>query len=428
MPVLQAPHAAAIPDSAAAIDARKKVDASLLLMLTLGSLTAFGSLSIDMYLPSFVNIAAELKTTLPLVQLSLATFFVGMASGQLLYGPAADRFGRKAPLYVGLIIYTLASMACALAPNIQTLIVCRFLQALGACSGMVIARAVVRDVFDPQHAARVFSLLMLVMGVAPILAPLLGSYLAASLGWRSIFWVLSGFSSLCLLNVVFVLPETHRPDASVRLADAPAIYRGILTNRLFLGYTLAGGIAQAGMFAYITESPSVFIKLFGVPAEHFAWVFGCNALGLIICSQINGRLLRTFPFQKILSRALWVLAGCGATLILAGVLAPGFWEIAVPLFLFMATLGTTFPNSSAGALSAVPVASMGSASALLGAMQFGTSALVSATVTRLHNGSALPMAATMGACGIIALLLYRGMVVRHPQPEAAAEAEAEAVV
>ena len=372
-------------------------------VVILASLTAFAPLSIDMYLPSFPQIAADFAVPVATVELSLATFFIGLAFGQLLYGTATDRFGRKLPLYVGLSIYCAASLVCVFAPNIETLIVLRFFQALGACGGIVIARAMVRDLFAHNESARVFSLLMLVMGVAPILAPLIGGYVALFFGWHAIFAVVSIFSAICLAAVYGLLPETKAPNPTVRIGRTFGIYGRILRNREFLGFTLAGGLAQAGMFAYITGSPFVFIELFGIPAERYGWVFGSNALGLIVLSQVNGRMLRRYNPTNILRVCLAATAFFSLLLILAGLFDAGFWGVAIPVFLYVASLGMIFPNATAGALSEQSE-NAGSASALIGSLQYGLAALASSLVSYFNNGTTRPMTALIGVCGIAAFL------------------------
>lgn len=374
-----------------------------LLVVILASLTAFAPLSIDMYLPAFPQIAAGFGVDVSRVELSLATFFVGLALGQLLYGTVTDRFGRKRPLYVGLSIYCVASLLCAMAPNIEALIILRFFQALGSCGGIVIARATVRDLFDHSESARVFSLLMLVMGVAPILAPLAGGYVSLFFGWPAIFVVVSIISSICLAAVYAFLPETREPNPDVRLGSSFAIYLRILGDRAFLGFTLAGGLAQAGMFAYITGSPFVFIQLFGVPAESYGWIFGSNALGMIALSQLNGRLVRRYDPTKILRVCLAVTAVFSVVLIVAGLLNFGFWGVAVTIFFYVASLGMIFPNATAGALAA-EAENAGSASALIGTLQYSMAAVASSLVSFLNNGTSLPMTALIGVCGIAAFL------------------------
>jgi DHA1 family bicyclomycin/chloramphenicol resistance-like MFS transporter len=384
-------------------EARRTPQPLSLLVTILAALTAFAPLSIDMYLPSFPQIATDFSVRVATVELSLATFFIGLAGGQLLYGTAADRFGRKKPLYAGLVLYCLTSIACAFAPSAETLIALRFFQALGACGGIVIARAAVRDLFEHAESARVFSLLMLVMGAAPILAPLLGGYVALAFGWRTIFLVLAAASALCLFAVYNFLPETREPDPGIRLRKTLGIYRDILRDREFLGFTLAGGLAQAGMFAYITGSPFVFINLFGVPAERFGWIFGLNALGLIALSQVNGRLLRVAHPTRILRVCLSATAAFGVILIAAGIFNFGFWGVAIPVFLYVASLGMIFPNAAAGALSRQG-ARAGSASALIGSLQYGLAAVSSSLVSLVSNGTTLPMTAIIGSCGIAAFL------------------------
>lgn len=378
----------------------------------LASLTAFAPLSIDMYLPSFPKIAEEFAVPDAAVELSLASFFIGLALGQLFYGTATDRFGRKQPLYVGLTIYFIASITCAFAPNLETLIGARFFQALGACGGIVIARAMVRDLFDHQESARVFSLLMLVMGVAPILAPLIGGYVALFLGWRAIFGIVAAFSLLILGAVWKFLPETKAPNPSVKIGNTFQSYWRILKDREFLGFTLTGGFAQAGMFAYITGSPFVFISVFGVPAEKFGWIFGANALGLIALSQLNGRLLRTRDADDILRRCLALTAVFCAALILAGVFNLGIWGVSIPLFLYIASLGMILPNATAGALSKQG-AMAGTASALIGSLQYGLAAISSTLVSSLNNGTTLPVTLLIGFCGIAAFLIFTLFIAKR---------------
>jgi DHA1 family bicyclomycin/chloramphenicol resistance-like MFS transporter len=380
-----------------------------ILVVILASLTAFAPLSIDMYLPSFPQIAADFGVSVPRVELSLTTFFVGLASGQLLYGTATDRFGRKKPLYVGLCIYFLASVTCVFAPNVETLVIMRFFQALGACSGIVIARATVRDLFEHGESARVFSLLMLVTGVAPILAPLIGGYIALFFDWHAIFAVVAFFSAICLAAVYRYLPETKEPNPNVKLGKTLGIYLNILRDKEFLGFTLAGGLAQAGMFAYITGSPFVFIELFGVRAENYGWIFGSNAFGLIALSQINARLVRRYHPTSILRVCLSATALLGVMLILAGVLNLGFRGVAVPIFLYIASLGMIFPNAMAGAL-AKQTENAGSASALIGSLQYGLAAVFSFLVSHFNNGTSLPMTILMGIGGIASFLIFNFLI------------------
>ena len=373
---------------------------------------AFAPMSIDMYLPGLPAIAAEFGAEPAAAQFTLASFFIGMALGQAIHGPLADRYGRKPPLYAGLALFVVASVGCALAPDVATLTALRFLQAVGGCAGVVIARAVVRDRFDAHTSARVYSLLMLVMGLAPILAPLAGGWILVIAGWRAIFVVLALFGLACLLAIGRYLPET-RPAGSVAsggIGAALRVYGALLRDRRFLGYTLSGGFAQAGMFAYITGSPHVFIDLYGVPAHVFGWLFGLNALGLIASSQINRRLLLRHGADTILRRANRATVVLGLVLL---AVAAGRWgglpALLLPLFGYIASLGFTAPNALANAL-AQQGARAGSASALIGTLQFGMATVASMLVGLLGGGSALPMAAVIAGSGLLAYGAHRTMV------------------
>ena len=377
----------------------------LRLLLILGALSAFGPLAIDFYLPSFPTLALAFATDVEHVQLSLSAYFMGLAIGQLLYGPLADRFGRRMPLLAGLLLFTLASLACALAPSLEWLIAARFVQALGGCAGMVITRAVVRDMCDPIDSAKVFSQLMLVMGLAPILAPLLGGLMLNVLGWQSIFIALALFGALCLLAVALWLPETLSADApTAPLRGAMGEYLRLFGDLPFLGYALTGGFAVAGMFAYIAGSPFVFIELYGVPAEHFGWLFGANALGFILAAQLNAWLVARHGPSYWLRRMVWLYLLCGSALLLTALAqSTALWPLLIPLFGCIACLGVLLPNSSACAM-AGQGSHAGSASALLGSLQFTIAASAAAVVGLLHDGSAWPMAAVISACGLLAVL------------------------
>jgi MFS transporter, DHA1 family, multidrug resistance protein len=376
----------------------------LRLLLVLGMLTAFGPMSIDMYLPALPALARNLGSDAAGVQLTLSSFFVGLSLGQLAYGPLADRIGRRPPLFAGIALFVVASAGCAMAGSLHSLIAWRAVQAAGACAGMVISRAVVRDRHAPEEAARVLSLLMLVMGLAPILAPLAGGWVLAHAGWRAIFWVLVVFGLLCLGAVLAWLPET-RPTAPSRPApDEPRLawYR-LLADRRFLRPTLGGALAQAGMFAYISASPFVFIEVYGVPAGAYGWLFGSNALGLIAASQWNRRLLSKGPMERILRRAHAVNALCGGMLVaVAASGVGGLPLLMVPLFGYIASLGLTFPNSAAASMASFP-RQAATASSLFGTLQFALAAVTGTLAGRLHDGTALPMAGIIATCGLSAV-------------------------
>lgn len=369
-------------------------------LLILGALCAFGPLAIDFYLPSFPTLAQQFATDVEHIQLSLAAYFVGIAIGQLFHGPLADRFGRRVPLLVGVALFAVGSLACAIAPSLEWLIAARFVQALGGCAGMVITRAVVRDLCDPLASAKVFSQLVLVMGLAPILAPLGGGLLLNTLGWPWIFHSLAIFATLCLLAVLRWLPETRPQELPpAPLSGAFGQYRALLGNASFMGYSLAGGVAMAGMFAYIAGSPFVFIELYGVPAEHYGWLFGSNAAGFVIMAQINARLVRAGGPAVWLRRVVLVYLSSGLCLLALAWWRPEqLWPLLVPLFICVASLGCLLPNATACAM-AGQGRHAGSASGLLGSMQFTVAASASALVAFLHDGSAVPMALVIALCG-----------------------------
>lgn len=376
----------------------------LRLLLILGALSAFGPLAIDFYLPSFPALARAFATDVEHVQLSLASYFAGLAIGQLIYGPMADRFGRRKPLLLGVALFSLASLACALAPSLEWLIAARFVQALGGCAGMVVSRAVVRDLCDPIRSAKVFSQLMLVMGLAPILAPLAGGLLLSSLGWPSIFICLTLFSLACLVAVAFWLPETLAHDAPLApLRGALGEYKRLFADLPFMGYALTGGCAIAGMFAYIAGSPFVFIELYGIPAEHYGWLFGSNALGFVLVAQLNAWLVARQGPAYWLGKTVWFYLACGVALLLVALSKPtALWPLLIPLFGCIASLGILLPNASACAM-AGQGQHAGSASALLGSVQFVIAASAAALVGVLHDGSAWPVAVVIFSCGVLAV-------------------------
>jgi MFS transporter, DHA1 family, multidrug resistance protein len=371
-------------------------------ILILGALSAFGPLAIDFYLPAFPAMALAFGTDEKHVQLTLAAYFLGLSIGQLAYGPVADRFGRRVPLLIGVGLFTGASLACAYAPNLEWLIGARFIQALGGCAGMVISRAIVSDKCDAVGSAKVFSQLMLVMGLAPILAPMLGGLLVNTSGWQSIFLALTGFSALAGLAVAFGLPESmpaHLPRQP--LSGGLRQYARLLKEPVYFGHALTGGIAIAGMFSYIAGSPFVFIKLYGVPAEHFGWFFGANAAGFILVAQVNARLLAKRGPAFLLVRAVWVYLGAGLALLGVSALHTAqLWPLLIPLFICIASLGCILPNASACAMNGQG-ARAGSASAMLGCLQFSVAAGAAALVGVLHDGSAMPMAMVISLCAIL---------------------------
>jgi DHA1 family bicyclomycin/chloramphenicol resistance-like MFS transporter len=377
------------------------------LVVLLGALAALGPFSIDTYLPAFPAIAKTYNTTVGAVEITLAVYFVGLSFGQLFYGPFADSVGRKPPLYVGLVMYVLASTGCIFAPNIATFTVLRFVQAIGGCSAMLISRTVVRDYFPPREAARVFSFLMLVIGVSPIVAPLVGGWLVVHMSWRSNFWLVSGMGTIILICVaVFLkesLPAENRPR--VHLGDTLRLYGSLLSDRTFMVYALSGALISAGMFAYLEGSPQVFIELNHVSAEHFGYFFGAIAIGLVLASQLNGFLVRRIHPHHIFRVVLMVAAGASVALIVAAKTgAGGFAGILVPLFVFVSCNGFTFPNATALALAPHGKVA-GSAAAMLGFIQFGLGGIGGGLVSALDNGTAMPMVAVISFGGLLALAI-----------------------
>lgn len=379
-------------------------------LILMGALTAIAPLSIDMYLPAFPAIATELSA-LGRVELTLAAFFIGVALGQLFYGPVSDRFGRKPPLYFGLALFSLASTGAALAHNIEALILWRFLQGLGGCAGMVIARAVVRDRCEPQEAAKAFSLLMLVMGLAPILAPLLGSFLLKMASWRALFIVLAIFATLCLFAIWKSLRESHDTQAAhpLQLGLVLRDYASLLRHRPFMAYTLASGLAFSGMFAYIAGSPFVLMQLHGLTPQQYGWMFGANAFGLIAASQINMLLLRRHTMTQLLQIGLVIAATAGIFMLTLTTLHLLTLPLLLAgLFVFTFSMGLIAPNGGAAAL-ADQGNKAGTASALMGALQFTLATLTGASMSLWHDGSMLPLVSVMAFCGLASLLLLLGL-------------------
>jgi DHA1 family bicyclomycin/chloramphenicol resistance-like MFS transporter len=399
------------------------------LTIYLGTLAALGPLAIDMYLPAFPRIAGSFGVAVSDVQRTLAAYFAGLAIGQLIYGPLADRYGRKRPLYFGLALFALAGVGCALAWDVPSLRAVRFVQALGGCAEMVIARAVVRDLFDDRQAARVFSSLVLVMGLAPILAPLLGGWLAGHVGWRAIFWVLAGAGVLTLMSTSLFFTESLPVERRVRhsLAETARTYWFLLRDKQFMLHSLTIGVGLAGLFAYVGGSPYVFEKVFGIDEGHFGFYFGPVAAGIIGMSQVNGLLAGRVDIRRLLRTGLGAGAVAGVALLVDALTGfGGFWGIYAPLWVVVASFGLVFPNTTVLAMS--PHGRIaGAASAVLGCVQFGVSAVGGEIVSRIQNAQArptpVPMAATIAACVGAALAI--NLMTRSPRTAASASDEAE---
>ncbi|MCZ8133364.1 MAG: multidrug effflux MFS transporter [Steroidobacteraceae bacterium] len=386
------------------------------LAVLLGALTATGPWAIDMYLPALPALANDLGTTLGAAQGTLSAFFLGMAIGQLVYGPLADRYGRRPPMLAGLALFTVASIACALATDVGMLWIARLAQALGSCAGLVVARAVARDLYEPLDVAHIFSRLMLVTGIAPILAPLIGAQVLALAGWRTIFWSLAAFGAVLLVFAAHRLPETHggTPGAA-RPRVVARTFLAILRDRSFLRPSLIAALGQSTLFAYIVGTPAVLIEHFGVDPRLYGFFFGANALGFIVSAQVNARWLRGRGPARLLRGgllALLIVASVGLAVAWSGI--GGVWAVSATYVAQLGALGFVMSNAGALAL-AQQGARAGSASAVLGSLQFGIAALASsavATLTALEEvaNPVLAVALVVAACAGLAFLLGRRAV------------------
>lgn len=377
------------------------------LILILGSLTALGPFSIDMYLPAFPVIAKDLHTSTEQVAISLSSFFIGISLGQLLYGPLLDRFGRKKPLCLGLALYILASLGCVFVTSLNQLIILRAVQALGSCAAAVASVAMVRDLFPVKDSAKVFALLMLVVGVSPMLAPTAGSYVTILFGWHAIFIALIALGVLNLLASIFWLPEKYQPDPSISLMPAPIIktFLSVIAEPYFYTYALTGAMAFSGLFAYVAGSPVVFMEVFEVSTELYGWIFAILSVGLISSSQINSVLVKRYKSEQIVFAALSIqlvltLCFCAGTYF--NLL--NLYETIALLFLFLCCLGFINPNTSALSLSPFRK-NAGSASALMGAIQMGIGALASSLLGMFETKSAFPMVGVMAGSTVIAMVI-----------------------
>ncbi|MGW8376414.1 multidrug effflux MFS transporter [Streptomyces sp. ODS28] len=412
------PHSDSTADSAANPTAKPPLTsrqrAGLLLTLILGSLTALPALSMDMYLPALPEVSAQLHIPAASAQLTLTACLLGLAVGQLVVGPMSDQFGRRRPLLIGMTGYFLASAVCAFAPTVEALVACRLVQGLCGAAGIVIARAVVRDLYDGMAMARFFSTLMLISGVAPVLAPVLGGQVLRFTDWRGVFLILTGVGVLLVLVVLRKLPETLEPARRHRggVPDALRTMRGLFADRGFTGYLIAGGFAFAALFAYVSASPFVMQKIYGASPQTFSLLFMVNSIGLVAAGQINGKILvGRVPLDRVLGFGLGLsgLAAAALLVMTSGVFGHvGLAPVATALCVLMTGMGFTLPNANSQGLMRASHAA-GSASALLGTSQFLIGAIASPLVGVAGEHTAVPMALVQLGALLIAASAFVGL-------------------
>ncbi|MGW7348393.1 multidrug effflux MFS transporter [Streptomyces sp. NPDC054854] len=403
------PEAGAAPAPLAA--ARRT---GLLVTFVLGGLTALPPLSMDMYLPALPEVTNALNSPAATVQLTLTSCLAGMALGQLVIGPMSDKWGRRRPLLIGMVVYVLATAICALAPTAELLIGFRLLQGLAGAAAIVIARAVVRDLYDGVEMARFFSTLMLISGAAPIVAPLIGGQVLRFADWRGVFVVLTVVGAALTAVVWRTLDETLPPERRQTGGVGAALrtMRGLLGDRVFAGYTLTGGFAFAVLFSYISASPFVVQEIYGASPQAFSLLFGVNSVGLIVVGQINGKLLvGRVSLDKALAAGIGIITIASVALLLmsTGVFGKvGLFPVATALFVLMSAMGLLLPNTNAQALMRTPHAA-GSASALLGTSSFLVGAIASPLVGIAGEDTAVPMALVQLACSLLSAAFFFGM-------------------
>ncbi|GLI04770.1 Bcr/CflA family drug resistance efflux transporter [Paenibacillus tyrfis] len=384
------------------------------MVFILGSLSAFGPLSLDMYLPALPKLADELSSSTSMAQLSLTACLLGLALGQLYAGPVSDVRGRRVPLLIGLILYGVSSVLCAVAPSAELLVLLRFIQGMAGSAGIVISRAIVRDMYSGTELTKFFSLLMLVNGAAPILAPIVGGQLLEVTSWRGVFVVLGLIGVLMLIAVVLALPETLPQERRSKggLGNTLTTFRRLLSDRTFMGYALAQGFVIAAMFAYISGSPFVLQDIFGVSPQGFSVCFAINGLGIILAGQVTGRLAGRVSDKRLLVSGLGLASVAGVALLLAIVSGAGLYAILVPLFFVVSSVGIV---STAGFSLAMRNQSeaAGSASALLGVLSFIFGGIVAPLVGIAGNQTAVPMGIVIAAADVSSVLCYLLLVRRH---------------
>ncbi|MEP9393367.1 multidrug effflux MFS transporter [Gordonia sp. VNK1] len=386
------------------------------LLLVLALLSAVAPFATDLYLPAFPEMTGELSASATAIQLTLTAFLVGVTTGQLAFGPLSDRFGRRGPLLFGAALCVAAGIVAVIAPSVGVLVAARFAQGFGGAAGMVIGRAIISDLAAGRAAARAFSLMMIVGGVAPVLAPLLGGFLVNPIGWRGILVVVLGISVLMLVSIIGVVRETRPKDRRRRdtAATTAASPRELLRPG-FLGYAGTFAFSFAVMMAYISASPFVYQDMMGLSSGGYGLAFGANALALMAISALAARLVATRQVRHLVGVGLSVMSLAVITFgVLVVTAAPAMW-LAAPLFVMVGSLGMIFGNATALAMSAVG-SHAGSASAVLGALQFGLGALVSPLVSIQGPDTAAPLAVVMLIAAVIAIASFLAAGRRTPTP------------
>lgn len=392
--------------------------------VVLGLLSAIGPFAVDMYLPALPTIGADLHASTNAVQMSLLVFFLSMGFGQIVIGPISDMIGRKLPLYGGLVLFLIGSIGSGLAPSIEWLIFFRFLQGFGACPGMVVPRAIVRDMHTGTEAAKLMSMLMLVFSISPILAPLTGSIIIASAGWRAVFWVITGAALVGFVLLAFSLKETRPAGERVESSFGAALagYGHLLRDRSFLGLVFIGGFGISSFFVYLSNSSFVLIEHYGLTPSMFSVFFSINAVAFFAMSQLTGVLTKRYGLRRVVWMAVTVYAT--VMVVLFALMASGFQSLAVlatMLFIGYGALGLVIPSTSVLAMEEQG-AIAGTASALMGTLHFATGISAMTLAGLFFNGTPLPMVSAIVICAIIAFALTQVTLGRR---RATAEVEAE---
>ncbi|WP_462197972.1 multidrug effflux MFS transporter [Campylobacter jejuni] len=377
------------------------------LIVILALMSSIAPLSTDMYLPALSHVEQSFQTNSFLTQLSIASFFIAFALGQLIYGPLSDIFGRKIPALVGIFFFIVSSLFCMIIDDIYAFIALRFFEALGGCAGVVIARAIVNDLFEIKEAAGIFALMMVFSSLAPMLSPTFGGILLEYFSWHSIFATLFALGILLFLMILFGLKESapHLKNKKFSHHEAMKSYKFVLSDKHFLVYILCASFALAAMFAYITGSSFVFTQFFSLSEQKFALLFGANALGFVICANINARLVLKYESEKILAKALMIMFISTVILLVNAFFHPNFLLFELSIFTSIAMLGFITPNTTTLAMARFKEHS-GTASAVLGTVQFGFAGLISFVVGAINANTPIILAFVMCACVLVANMIY----------------------